>query len=492
MHNDILQQIYKTSLGLMTDMYQMTMAYGYWKSGKHEEEAVFNLFFRTTPFKGGYVVCAGLANVIEYLNHLSFTAEDIAYLATLTDQKGHHLFETEFLNYLKNMRFACDVDAIPEGTVVFAQEPLIRIKGPLLQCQILETSLLNIINFQTLIATKSSRICHATLGEPVLEFGLRRAQGPDGGISASRAAYIGGCSATSNLLAGKLYNIPVQGTQAHSWIMSFPSELESFEAYATAFPDNCVFLVDTYNTLEGVKHAIEIGLKLKKFDHKLLGVRLDSGDLAYLSIEARKLLDAAGFQDTFIVGSNDLDEHIIASLKDQGAKINVWAVGTRIATAYDQPALDGVYKLTALREPTNDWSYKLKLSEQATKTTTPGILQVRRYFYNGQCLADAIYDEKIGITDSCTIIDPLDMTHQRKIVTGTPYRDLLEPVFRKGKCVYSIPHLSETRLKTLHELQQFHPTIRRFLNPHIYPVGLEKQLYDLKTKLILIARGIHL
>lgn len=491
MPNEILSQLYKTSLGLMTDMYQMTMAYGYWKSGKHEDEAVFNLFFRKTPFNGGYAICAGLATVIDYLKHLSFTADDLAYLATLTNQTGQNLFDPEFLNYLKNLHFKCDVDAIPEGTIVFAQEPLIRITGPLLQCQILETALLNIINFQTLIATKSSRICQATQGEPVLEFGLRRAQGPDGGISASRAAYIGGCSSTSNLLAGKLYNIPVQGTHAHSWIMSFPSELESFEAYAAAFPDNCIFLVDTYNTIEGVKYAIQVGLTLKKSGHRLMGVRLDSGDLAYLSIEARKLLDQAGFHDAVIVGSNDLDEYIISSLKDQGAKINVWGVGTRLATAFDQPALDGVYKLTALRTPNSEWTYKLKLSEQATKTTNPGILQVRRFSINGHCLADAIYDEKLGISDNCTIIDPLDMTHQRKISSGTQYRDLLEPIFRNGKLVYSLPPISESRLKTLHELKQFHKTILRFLNPHIYPVGLEKHLFDLKTKLILIARGIN-
>lgn len=489
---DTLQQIYKISLGLMTDMYQMTMAYGYWKSGTHENEAVFNLFFRKSPFQGGYTICAGLATAIEYLNNLTFTQDEVTYLSSLTNAKGQPLFESEFLNYLKHFRFSCDVDAIAEGTVVFPHQPLVRVKGPLLQCQILETALLNIINFQSLIATKSSRICHAVQGEPVLEFGLRRAQGPDGGISASRAAFIGGCSATSNLLAGKLFDIPVQGTHAHSWIMSFPSELESFEAYAKAFPDNCIFLVDTYNTIQGVKNAIEIGIKLKQSGHRLMGVRLDSGDLAYLSIEARKLLDEAGFKDAVIVGSNDLDEHIITSLKDQGAKINVWGVGTRLATAYEQPALDGVYKLTALREhDTKEWIYKLKLSEQATKITTPGILQVRRFFSGGHCLADAIYDEQIGISDGCTIIDPLDMTHQRKISLGTRYHDLLEPIFREGKLIYSIPPISESRLKTQNELQQFHPTIRRFLNPHIYPVGLEKQLFDLKTKLTLIARGIN-
>lgn len=488
---DIITQIYKTSLGLLTDLYQLTMAYGYWKSGTHENEAVFNLFFRKAPFKGGYAICAGLGTAIEYLKNLSFSTEDIDYLSTLTDLKSNPLFNKEFLNYLHQLKFSCDVDAITEGTVVFAQEPLIRIKGPLLQCQIVETALLNIINFQTLIATRASRVCYAAQGEPVLEFGLRRAQGPDGGISASRAAYVGGCASTSNVLAGRLYNIPVQGTHSHSWVMSFDSEIESFTAYANAFPDGSLFLVDTYNTLEGVKHAIEIGQKLKQMGHSMLGVRLDSGDLAYLSIETRKLLDAAGFKEAVIVGSNDLDEHIIASLKDQGAKINVWGIGTRLATAYEQPALDGVYKLTALRKPGTEWEYKLKLSEQSQKISTPGVLQVRRFFNSkNQAIADAIYDEKIGLSDACTIIDPFDMTRRKYITSGTEYRDLLQPIFRKGQLVYSIPPLHISRQKTIDELYYFHEAIRRFLNPHIYPVGLEKQLFELKTQLVLKARGI--
>lgn len=484
-----LGSLYKSSLTLLTDFYQLTMAYGYWKSGYHEHEAVFNLFFRKSPFQGGYAICAGLATAIEFLNQLQFTEDDLAYLSTIQDG-NKPLFDPAFLDYLRQLRFSCNVDAIEEGNVVFPLEPLVRVQGPLLQCQLLETVLLNIINFQSLVATKASRICYAAKGEPVLEFGLRRAQGFDGGITASRAAYLGGCAATSNVLAGKLYNIPVRGTHAHSWIMSFPSELEAFKAYAEALPNSGLFLVDTYNTLEGVKNAIEIGHWLKQQGHQFVGIRLDSGDLAYLSMEARKLLDAAGFSEAVITGSNDLDEHIIASLKEQGAMIQVWGVGTRLVTAHGQPALDGVYKLAAICHPNEDWQYKVKLSEQIGKITTPGFLRARRYFNGKSALADAIYDERLGIPDECMIIDPMDMTKRRKINAGTRYVELLQPIFRVGKLVYQIPALAASREKALKELEHFHTSIHRFLNPHIYPVGLEKQLYDLKTDLVLKARGV--
>ncbi|MDH3583356.1 MAG: nicotinate phosphoribosyltransferase, partial [Phycisphaerae bacterium] len=287
--------LYGHSLALLTDLYQITMAFGYWKLGRADERAVFNLFFRKHPFGGGVTVAAGLAQVVEYLDGFGFEDTDVAYLATLTGNDGKPLFERAFLDYLSDLRLTCDVDAVPEGTVVFPHEPLVRVTGPILQCQILETALLNMINFQTLVATKSARICTATEGEPVLEFGLRRAQGIDGALTASRAAYIGGCVATSNVLAGKLYGIPVKGTHAHSWVMSFEEEAHAFEAYAEAMPNNCVFLVDTYDTLEGVRRAIEVGRALRERGHEMVGVRLDSGDLAHLSIEARKLLDAADF-----------------------------------------------------------------------------------------------------------------------------------------------------------------------------------------------------
>lgn len=483
--------LYKSSLLLLTDLYQLTMAYGYWKAGIHEHEAVFSHTFRKAPFRGGYALSAGLGIVIEYLHAFHFTKEDIAYLSSLKNNKGDAIFDSVFLKYLKNMQFQCDVDAVEEGTVIFPQEPLIRIKGPLLQCQLLESILLNIINFQTLVATKAARICYAAKGEPVLEFGLRRAQGFDGALSASRAAYLGGCAATSNVLAGKLYGIPVKGTHAHSWIMSFPSELEAFKTYANALPDNCVFLVDTFNTIEGINNAITVGRELKQHGYKMVGIRLDSGDLTYLSIEARKLLDAAGFSDAIIIGSNDLDEHVIASLKEQGATINVWGVGTKLVTAYDQPALDGVYKLTAIRRPNEDWQYKLKLSEQTAKISTPGILCVRRFYADsGFAIADAIYDEKLGIPETCVIIDPIDITHQRKISSSMKHSELLKPIFRQGRLIYHQPTLSESREHANQELAKFHESIRRFLNPHTYPVGLEEQLYQLKTHLVLQAKGL--
>src|SRR5688572_29036188 len=365
--------LYGQSLSLLTDLYQLTMAYGYWKLGRGEQEAVFHLTFRKHPFAGGFTVACGLHAAIDYLRALRFDESDLAYLATLKGNDGRPLFEGGFLDYLRDMRFTCDVDAIPEGTAVFPHEPLVRVRGPILQCQLVETPLLAMVNFQTLVATKAARVCQATRGEPVLEFGLRRAQGIDGGLSASRAAYVGGCAATSNVLAGKLFGIPVRGTHAHSWVMSFDSELEAFRAYADAMPNNCVFLVDTYNTLEGVRRAVQVGREMRERGaHEMVGIRLDSGDLAYLSIEARKILDAGGFPKAQILASNDLDEQIITSLKEQGATIAIWGVGTKLVTAYDQPALGGVYKLSALRGADDAWKYKLKLSEQTAKVSNPG------------------------------------------------------------------------------------------------------------------------
>jgi nicotinate phosphoribosyltransferase len=481
--------LYEDSLALLTDLYQLTMAYGYWKSGSSDKESVFNLFFRENPFQGGYSICCGLSSVIDYLDHFRFEDSDIAYLESLHGNDQKPLFEDEFLTHLRSMQLVCDIDAIPEGTVVFPHEPLIRVQGPLVQCQLLESFLLNAINFQTLIATKAARLCYAAKDEPVLEFGLRRAQGIDGSISASRSAYIGGCEGTSNVLAGKLLGIPVRGTHAHSWVMSFDDELEAFLAYAEALPNNCVFLVDTYNTMEGVRKAVEVGKRLRERGHKLAGIRLDSGDLAYLSIQARKILDAAGFQSAMIIASNDLDEHIITSLKDQGSTICVWGVGTRLVTGYDQPALGGVYKLTALRRPGDPWQYKLKLSEQTAKISTPGILQVRRYFSNEGFVADAIYDLESGLKDGCTIVDPLDFTRRKKIPGNTPYTELQVPVYRHGRRVYTSPALDEIRNHARNQLEQLHPGIQRFVNPHMYPVGIEQTLHDLKTQLIFEARN---
>ncbi|MEN9450016.1 MAG: nicotinate phosphoribosyltransferase [Pseudomonadota bacterium] len=488
-----LTQLYKSSLVLLTDFYQLTMAYGYWKAGIHERDAVFYHSFRQAPFNGRYAICAGLGTLIDYLLNFKFTQDDIDYLAGLTDTHGKVLFPADFLNYLQQIKFCCDIDAIEEGTVVFPQEPLIRVKGPLLQCQLLESILLNIINFQSLIATSAARLLQATRGEPVLEFGLRRAQGFDGALMASRAAYIGGCSATSNVLAGKLLGIPVRGTHAHSWVLSFANELEAFRAYAQTFPDRCIFLVDTYNTIEGVKNAIKISEELKPNGFKLAGIRLDSGDLAYLSQQARQLLDAAGYHDTVIVGSNDLNPSVITSLKEQGASINVWGVGTHLITAYEQPALEGVYKLSAIMSAQGEWENKLKLSEQTIKISTPGILSARRYYadkVNGSAMADAIYDDRLGISeDNITIIDPIDPTKRRSIPAATPHHDLLTPIFRLGKLVYKVPSLKSSQEKTHLELEQFHESIRRLLNPHAYPVGLEENLYNSKLTLILKAKS---
>ena len=472
----------------MTDLYELTMAYGYWKSETYQKEAVFHLAFRDAPFQSGYAITAGLSDVISFLSDLKFHEDDLRYLATLKGNDGTPLFDSRFLGYLRDFRFTCDIDAIPEGTVAFPNEPLIRVTGPIIEAQIVETALLNLVNFQTLIATKAARICHAAQGEPVLEFGLRRAQGIDGGLSASRAAYIGGCHGTSNLRAGQIFGIPVGGTHAHSWVMSFADELEAFFAYAEALPNNCVFLVDTYDSLQGVRHAVEVGKRLRERHHSLAGIRLDSGDLAYLSIEARKILDADGFTDTAIVASNNLDEHIITSLKLQGAKINIWGVGTKLITGYDDPALNGVYKMSAMREPGKKWEHKIKLSEQSTKVTTPGVLQVRRFKQYKQFLGDMVFDEETSPRDARSLVDPADITRRKGISAEAETEDLLVPVFRGGRLIYTQPTLASIRQRAQEQLALLHPSIKRLLNPHEYPVGLEPSLAELRTKLILERR----
>lgn len=481
---DILKDMYRPSLALLTDLYQLTMAYGYWKTGRAQDEGAFNLFFRRCPFKGGYAVAAGLEYAIDYLADFAFDERDIAYLRGLEGNDGRPLFDAGFLNYLSELRNCLKVDAVPEGTAVFPHAPIIRVRGPLPLCQLVETPLLNIINFQTLIATKAARICDAAGGDPVLEFGLRRAQGIDGSVSASRAAYIGGCVGTSNVLAGRLLGIPVKGTHAHSWVMTFEDELSSFQAYARAMPNNCVFLVDTYDTLAGVRHAIEAGKRLREQGYEMVGIRLDSGDLAYLSIEARKLLDEAGFPDAAIVASNDLDENIMASLKQQGATIAVWGVGTKLVTGFDQPALGGVYKLSALRRPGETWQYKMKLSEQTVKSSIPGILQVRRYSRNGSAVADMIYDEQIGVSDSAVIVDPGDPERRRTIEDDLSFEDLLIPVFDDGRLVAPRVPLTDIRKRTVEQIAALHTGIRRLVNPHSYPCGLESQLHEFRIDMI--------
>ncbi len=473
---------------LLTDFYQLTMAYGFWKAGFDDRESVFHLFFRRAPFQGGYCVSCGLNDVIEFIEQFKFKQSDLEYLATIKGNDGKPLFEEGFLHYLYKINFSCDVDAVPEGTIVFPYEPIIRVRGPIVQCQILETPLLNMINFPTLIATKAARICRAAQGDPVLEFGMRRAQGIDGAMTASRAAYIGGCNATSNVLAGKKYGIPVRGTIAHSWIMAFEDEIEAFDTYADIMPNNCILLVDTYSTLDGVAKAIAVGQRLKKKGYQLSGIRLDSGDLAYLSIESRKMLDKNGFEDTKILASNDLDERIIQSLKIQQARIDIWGVGTRLVTAYDQPALDGVYKLSAIRNSSGEWEYRIKISEQSAKVTTPGIQQIRRYYRNGSCIGDVIYDIRTDLSQGCTMIDPFDITRQKNFTEKDRNTDLLLPIFQKGKRVYDLPGIEKIKEKVKQEIGSFHTTIMRLVNPHQYPVGNERSLNELKTKLTLQLR----
>ncbi len=482
---DTLKRLYRDSLALLMDFYEITMAYGYWKTGMAETDSVFHVSFRQNPFGGGYTIACGLELAMEYLERFAFDASDLEYLAGMRDRTGKVLLEKKFLDYLGGMKLACDVDAVPEGTVVFPQEPMLRIRGPLIQCQILESVLLNILNFQSLIATKAARVTLAAEGNPVLEFGLRRAQGFDGALAASRAAYIGGCSATSNVLAGKLFGIPVAGTHSHSWVMAFDSEREAFEEYARILPNNCIFLVDTYQTLPGVRQAVETAKGLRARGSEMAGIRLDSGDLASLSIEARKILDEGGFPDAKIVASNEMDEYIIESLKHQGAKIDLWGVGTKLATAYDQPALGGVYKLSALRKPGADWEYKMKVSDHGAKTSTPGILQVRRFRRGGVNIADAILEEGARPPGDCVIVDPGDSTHRETIPEDAGHADLLIPVMRGGKAVYTSPPLEEIRKSAADNLSHFPPGIKRFIYPHLYSVGLELGLYRKKITLAL-------
>ena len=476
-------------LALLTDLYQLTMAYGYWKSGRSEQRAIFHLFFRRPPFQGGYAIAAGLQPALDYLTNLRFETSDIEYLASLVGNDGESLFELEFLDYLASLKFNCDVSAVPEGTLVFGSEPLMRVDGPILQCQIVETALLNMINFQTLIATKAARVCLAAGDDDVLEFGLRRAQGVDGGLSASRAAYIGGCAATSNVLAGKEFGIPVRGTHAHSWVMSFDSEREAFETYANVMPNNCVFLVDTYDTLNGVRLAVEFGKQLRAAGKEMIGIRLDSGDLAYLSMEARKILDEGGFPNAKIVASNDLNEIVIESLKNQGATISVWGVGTQLATAFDQPALGGVYKLGALMNSENEWVPKIKLSEQIAKTTIPGKLQVRRFFNTRGFEADMIFDEHDAPSKiENRIIDARDPTRDRPLSADSQHIDLLQSVIRGGELTAEHEPVEVIRSRAKTELGKLHSGIKRFLNPHEYPVGLEVGLGRRRNDMIAAAR----
>lgn len=477
-------------LALLTDLYQLTMAQGYFLEGITDDEASFYMFFRDNPFEGGYTVAAGIEQVMDLIDGFSFDEDDVAYLRSLSAPGGGTLFEESFLEYLSNLRLAIDLDAVREGDLVFPREPIVRVTGPIMQCQLVETALLNCVNFQTLIATKAARVVEAAGGGGVAEFGLRRAQGPDGGNSASRAAYIGGCSSTSNVLAGKLYDIPVSGTHAHSWVMAFPDELSAFRAFARMSPTNCTLLVDTYDVEQGVRNAITVADEMRERGEHLSGVRIDSGDLAWLSKKVRGMLDAAGYPDVRIVASNDLDEYTISSLREQGARIDAWGVGTRLATAFDQAALGGVYKLSAIRDhDTGEWVPKVKATATASKSTIPGVIDVRRYYReDGTIAGDLILDMSFSGDVSELIIDPLDAT-RRKDLTGRRNEPLLRPVVRAGKVVAEREPIEVARTRCLTSLANLDPSIKRLLRPHSYPVGLESGLYYRREKMLLEVKG---
>lgn len=468
------------NLTMLTDLYELTMMYGYWKKGMGKNRAVFDLFYRTTSEITAYAIAAGLEQVIDYINNLHFSDDDIAYLRSL------NLFDEGFLDYLRGFKFTGDIMAVPEGTIVFSYEPIIRVTAPIMEAQLLETALLNIVNHQTLIATKASRVVQAAEGGTVLEFGLRRAQGPDAGIYGARAAVIAGCQATSNVLTGEMFGIPVGGTHAHSWVMSFPDELSAFRAYAEIFPTNCMLLVDTYDTLgSGMPNAIRTFDELRARGYEPVGVRLDSGDLAYLSRECRRMLDEAGYPNARVFASGDLDEELIWDLKAQGAAIDVWGVGTRMITSQDCPALGGVYKLAA-EEVDGELVPKIKISENPAKITNPGQKMLYRiYDGDGMAVADLITldSEVIDESQPLTIFDPVD-TWKKLTLTGFKARKLLVPVFEDGRQVYESPALKDIQSYCRADLDTFWAQYKRLRNPHRYKVDLSRELWTLKQNML--------
>lgn len=475
----------KQSLTLLTDLYELTMMQGYYKNNINDT-VIFDAFYRTNPSDGGYAIVAGLEQVIDYIKNLTFSKEDIDYLRSLT------IFDEDFLEYLSNFKFSGDIYAIPEGTVVFPREPLVKVIAPIIEAQLVETAILNLINHQSLIATKASRVVYAAKGDGIMEFGLRRAQGPDAGTYGARAAVIGGCVGTSNVLTGKLYNVPVKGTHAHSWIMSFPDEYTAFKKYSDLYPNACILLVDTYDTLKsGVPNAIKIFSEMREagIELKNYGIRLDSGDLAYLSKKARKMLDNAGFHDAVISASSDLDEYLIESLKAQGAAISSWGVGTNLITSKDCPAFGGVYKLAAIMDKDGTFIPKIKLSENTEKITNPGNKTVYRIYEKetGKIKADliALVGEEFSEDETLLLFDPLETWKKTKLKPGTyTMRKLLLPIFKKGECVYSSPSVMEIRDYCTKELDTLWDETRRFVNPHEIYVDLSRNLFDVKNELI--------
>ncbi len=465
------------NLTLLTDLYQLTMMNGYEEYGLAEKQSAFDVFYRGA---GGfsYAISAGLEQAIEYIENLHFEQDEIEYLRSLK------IFPEKFLSALENFKFTGDIKAVPEGTMIFPYEPIMTVTAPLFQAQLVETALLTIINHQTLIATKAARLCECTKNT-ISEFGLRRAQGPDAGIYGARAAYIGGCRSTSNVLAGKMFDIPVKGTHSHSWVMSFKTELEAFDTYARIYPDNCLLLVDTYDTLKsGVPNAIKIFDKLKAEGHRPLGIRLDSGDLAYLSKEARKMLDKAGYTDCKIFATNDLDEDILLSLIAQDAKIDVYGIGTKLITSYNNASLGGVYKLCAIEE-NGKMCPKIKISNSMEKTTNPGIKKIVRIYVDGKAEADLICleNEVIDTSKPLTIFHP-EMTWKRITFENFEIKELMQPIFKDGKRIYNLPTLKEIAKNEDDSIAEFYPEYRRVVNTHIYKVDLSDNLWKLKQELL--------
>ena len=472
-------------LTLLTDFYELTMMQGYYEKGQNET-VIFDVFYRQNPCNGGYAICAGLEQVIEYVKGLNFTYEDVDYLRSLG------IFDEEFLHYLSGFHFSGDIYAIPEGSVIFPKEPLLKVVAPIMEAQLVETAILNIINHQSLIATKASRVVFAAAGDGIMEFGLRRAQGPDAGLYGARAAVIGGCVGTSNVLAGKLFDVPVLGTHAHSWIMSFPDEYTAFKAYADLYPDNCTLLVDTYDTLKsGVPNAIRVFQEMRDAGVKLTryGIRLDSGDLAYLSKKARKMLDEAGFEDATIAASNDLDEYLLHDLKIQGAAITSWGVGTNLITSKDCPSFGGVYKLAAIKTEDGEFVPKIKLSENTEKITNPGNKTIYRIYdkATGKIRADLIcfVDETFNPDEDLVIFDPLETWKKTKLKGGSyTMRELMVPVFRNGECIYQSPSVKEIAAYCTQEKATLWDETKRLFYPHRVYVDLSDKLYAVKKELL--------
>ena len=474
------------NLTLLTDLYELTMMQGYFREKDANETVIFDAFYRTNPDGNAFSICAGLEQVIDYVKNLHFDDADIEYL------RGLGIFDEDFLEYLHNFKFSGNIYAIPEGTVVFPREPLVKVIAPIMEAQLVETAILNIINHQSLIATKTSRIVFAARGDGIMEFGLRRAQGADAGTYGARAAMIAGCIGTSNVLAGKLFDVPVKGTHAHSWIMSFPDEYTAFKAYADLYPEGCTLLVDTYDTLKsGVPNAIRVFQEMKDagISPRKLGIRLDSGDLAYLSKKARKMLDAAGFEEATICASNDLDEYLIHDLKMQGAAIDSWGVGTNLITSKDCPSFGGVYKLAAIQNKNGEFEPKIKLSENTEKITNPGNKTIYRVYEKetGKIKADLICfaDETFDESQDLLLFDPLETWKKTKLAGGTyTMREMLIPIFKNGECIYTSPSVTEIAEYCKQEKDSLWDETKRLFYPHRVYVDLSQRLYDVKKALL--------